>query len=94
MKSERELFKQDLSNQEGSYTKAINDHMDELNVAAEDYNVSLAEFKQLVLTIIAEAHDTKARRNFIMKLQNMRTKENAIFYVYNAYLKGRGLEAI
>ena len=94
MKSERELFKHDLSEQEGSYTKAINDHMEELNVAASDYNISLAEFKQIVLAIVNEAHDTKARRNFIAKLQGMKTKENAIFYVYDAYLKGKGLEAI
>lgn len=94
MKSERDLFKQDLSKQEGSYTKAIEDNIKEINAAAEDWHINNEAFKALVLKIVETAHDTAALRKFKLTLKAQRTKEQSIFYVYNAHMKGCGLEVV
>ena len=94
MKQEKDLFKKDLSNQKGSYTKSLNDNMNLLNDLGSNASIDLKTYVARVLAIIAPAHDTNAKRNFIMILQKQRTKTDAMIYVMNAYMRGCGMEVL
>lgn len=91
---EQDVFKKDLSSERGSYTKAIQDNMPKLNGLSEDGCVGLEEYIAAVKKIVAKAHDTPAKANFVATLTKMRTKSEAVFFVYQAYLKGCGLGVI
>lgn len=94
IKKEKDLFKKDLSNADGSYTKALGDNMALINDLGVDVRVDLKQYISKILEIIAVAHDTQAKRKFIMTLNSKRSKFDAMMYVTNAYMKGIGLEAI
>ncbi len=94
MKKEKDLFKKDLSNAEGSYTKCIGDNMALINSLGIDYSIDLQTYINRIMDIIKDAHDTPAKRKFIMTLRGQRSKVNAMMYVSNAYMKGIGLETL
>lgn len=94
MKKEQDLFKKDLSSQKGSYTKSLNDNMCLINDLGTDVSVDLRTYVNRIIEIIKPAHDTEAKRKFVMTLQRQRNKTDAMMYVMNAYLRGCGMEAI
>ena len=94
IKKEKDVFKKDLSNTEGSYTKELNDNINLINDMANDVTVDLKTYIKRVLEIIEPAHDTTAKRNFIYKLQTQPNKIKAVSYVTDAWLKGSGLGVI
>jgi len=94
IKKEKDVFKKDLSNAEGSYTKCIGDNMALINDLGTDYSIDLQTYIKRILDIVKEAHDTPAKRKFIATLMGQKSKMNAMLYVSNAYMKGIGLEAI
>jgi hypothetical protein len=94
MKKEKDLFKKDLSNAEGSYTKCIGDNIALINDLGTDYTVDLQTYIKRIIELIKDAHDTPAKRKFVTTLQAQRNKMNAMLYVSNAYMKGIGLEVI
>jgi hypothetical protein len=94
MKKEKDLFKKDLSNAEGSYTKCIGDNIALINDLGTDYTVDLQTYIKRIIEIIKDAHDTPAKRKFVATLQTQRNKMNAMLYVSNAYMRGIGLEVI
>ena len=94
IKKEKDLFKKDLSNKDGSYAKCLNDNIFIINEMGVDAKIDLNNYINKIIEIIKPAHDTNAKRNFIVNLQRQRSKINAMMYVNNAWLKGSGLEAI
>ena len=92
--AEQDVFKKDLSSARGSYTKAIQDEMPALNAMSEDPSVDLKSYIGAVLEIVAKAHDTPAKANFVATLTGMRRKSDAVFFVYQTYLKGCGMGVI
>lgn len=94
IKKEKDLFKKDLSNAEGSYTKRIGDNIALINELGTSRSIDLQTYIKRILEIIKDAHDTPAKRKFVTTLQSQRNKMNAMLYVSNAYMKGIGLEAI
>jgi len=94
IKKEEDLFKFDLSSQEGTYTKALNDNMSTVNELGNDFSVDLKTYVNRILEIVKPAHDTPAKKKFIATLMSQRSKMNAMLYVSNAYLRGCGLESI
>jgi len=94
IKKEKDLFKKDLSNAEGSYTKALGDNIALINDLGNDVRIDLPNYITSIEAIIKLAHDTPAKRKFITNLHNQRSKVNAMIYVMNAYMKGIGMETI
>jgi hypothetical protein len=94
IKKEEDLFKFDLSNQDGTYTKALNDNMSTVNELGNDFTVDLKTYVSRILEIVKPANDTPAKRKFVATLMSQRDKTNAMLYVSNAYLRGCGLESI
>ena len=94
VKKEKDLFKKDLSEVKGSYTKCLNDNIFIINELGSDVRVDLPTYINKIIEIVKPANETNAKRNFIFTLQKQRSKLNAMMYVNNAWLKGSGLEAI
>lgn len=94
IKKEKDLFKKDLSNVEGSYTKALGDNIALINDLGNDVRIDLPKYISSIETIIKPANDTPAKRNFILTLHKQRSKVNAMIYVMNSYMKGIGMESI
>ena len=94
IKKEKDLFKKDLSNTKGSYAKCLNDNILLIHDLGSDVRVDLPTYIKKIIEIVKPAHDTNAKRNFILTLQRQRSKVNAMMYVDNAWLKGSGLESI
>ncbi len=94
VKKEKDLFKKDLSNKQGSYTKALGDNMLLINDLGNDIRIDLPTYIKKIVDIVKDANDTNAKRNFVLTLTKQRSKLNAMSYVMNAYLKGCGMEVI
>lgn len=94
IKKEEDLFKFDLSNQDGTYTKALNDNMSTVNELGNDFTVDLKTYVNRILEIVKPANDTPAKKNFIATLMSQKSKVSAMLFVSNAYLRGCGLESI
>lgn len=94
VKKEKDVFKKDLSIVEGSYTKELNDHIQEINSKFEDNSIDVNGYRDLIIKIIEKAHDTPAKRNFLFNLSKKRTKYDILFYVTSSYLNGSKLGVI
>lgn len=94
VKKEKDVLKKDLSTVDGTYTKEINDHIQEINEKFEDSSLDANGYRNLILKIIEPAHDTPAKRNFIFNLSRKRTKYDILFYVTSSYLTGSKLGVI
>ena len=94
MKSEKEIFKHDLSNVEGSYTKPLQENITLINDLGTDVTIDLKTYVNKIIEIISSAKDTPAKRNFIMNLQKKRSKVDVMMYTNNAWLNGCGLGVI
>lgn len=94
VKKEKDLLKKDLSTVEGSYTKELNDHIQEINSKFEDNSIDVNSYRDLIIKIIEKAHDTPAKRNFLFNLSKKRTKYDILFYVTSSYLNGSKLGVI
>lgn len=94
IKKEEDLFKFDLSDKEGTYTKALSDNMPTVNELGNDSSVDLKSYVREILKIVERANDTPAKRKFVATLLSQKSKTNAMLYVSNAYLRGCGLESI
>jgi len=94
MKQEKNLFKKDLSNAEGSYTKCIGDNYELITNLGNDARIGVNEYINRIKEIIKDAHDTPAKRNFLLSLNSQTNKYKAMTLVSNAYLRGIGLEVL
>lgn len=94
VKQEKDILKVDLSKVKGSYTKELSDHIQEINSKYEDNSVNTNDYRELILNIIQPANNTPAKRNFIMKLLQKKTKCDILFYVTNSFLNGSKLGVI
>jgi chromosome segregation ATPase len=68
----------DLTKIKGTYSKLISDNIQQIFDALEQRK-STSEMKELVLNIIESAHDTPAKRGFIVKLN----KQSSAFGIAN-----------
>ena len=94
MKNQKDLFKKDLSQIDGSYTKSLSDNMCLINDLGTDVRVDLNSYINRIIEIIKPAKDTAAKRNFVLNLQKQRSKIGAMMLVSNAFLRGSGLEVL
>ena len=94
VKKEKDMLKKDLSTVEGSYTKELNDHIQEINSKFEDNSVDTNSYRDFIIKTIEKAHDTPAKRNFLFNLSKKKTKYDILFYVTSSYLNGSKLGVI
>ena len=94
VKKEKDILKKDLSTVEGSYTKELNDHIQEINSKFEDNSIDVNGYRDFIIKSIEKAHDTPAKRNFLLNLSRKRTKYDILFYVTSSYLNGSKLGVI
>ena len=94
IKKENEVFKKDLSKVTGTYTNELNTHMQEINSKFEDKSIDTNAYRNYILEVIKPAHDTPAKRKFILNLSRKHNKCEILFYVSNAWLNGKGLGTI
>ena len=83
----------DLSHTNGTYTKLLNENIQTIYDNYNNRSISVEQFKQNVIKIIESAHDTPAKRNFLLSLDNQKTKNNVLFFVSNSWLRGCGLSS-
>lgn len=81
----------DLSHTKGTYTKVIQDNLQEIYANVE--KMDTADFKSYILRLMDQAADTPARANFIANINKQRNKVGLIMLVNNAWLRGQGLGA-
>lgn len=79
----------DLSNTKGTYTKVINDNIQE--VYSNYSTMNFTDFKNYIVKLVSKANDTGARRNFLFEIDRQRDKDNLLQLVNNAWLRGQGL---
>lgn len=79
----------DLSNTNGTYTKELQDHIQEINTGYA--TMQTEQFRQLVVSIVNKAKDTPTRRKFLNNLSKQRTKDDILMFTTNAYLRGCGM---
>lgn len=79
----------DLSNVKGTYTKVLQDHLQEIYAGYASMN--LDQFKNYVLGFVNQAYDTAARSHFIESISKQRTKDGLVMLVNNAWLRGQGM---
>ena len=91
IKKEKDLFKKDISENETTYVYHLIKNKDKVDSLAV---LPINTFKQEVLKIVEPANDTPAKRNFILTLNQQRNTMSALQFVYNAILRGQGLEVI
>jgi len=94
VKRENEVFKKDLSKVAGTYTNELNTHMQEINAKFEDRSIDANTYRNYILEVIKSAHDTPAKRKFMLNLSRKHSKHEILFYVSNAWLNGKGLGTI
>ena len=94
VKKEKDLFKRDLSNVAGTYTSELSAHINEINSKFEDKSIDTNAYRNYILEIIKPAHDTPAKRKFMLNLSRKHNKCEILFYVSNAWLNGSGLGTI
>ena len=83
----------DLSHTNGTYTKLLNENIQTIYDNYNNRSISVEQFKQKVIKIIESAHDTPAKRNFLLSLDKQKTKNNVLFFVSNSWLRGCGLSS-
>ena len=83
----------DLSQTNGTYTKLLNENIQTIYNDYNNISISVEQFKQKVIKIIESAHDTPAKRNFLLSLNKQKTKNNVLFFVSNSWLRGCGLSS-
>lgn len=81
----------DLSETKGTYSKCLGDGMQKINAAYADGSVGEEEFRSLILSVVSEANDTIALRNFVDNVKAKHGKTQLVEYVYNAYMRGSGM---
>lgn len=94
IKKEKDVFNKDLSGVKGSYTKELGDHMQEINTKFADSSIDANGYRAFIVKAIEKAHDTPAKRNFLLNLSKKRTKYDMLFYATNSYLNGSKLGVI
>ena len=94
MKSEKELFKMDLTDDKNSYVYYLNKKIQDIYLMYESRSVSTDQYKEYIRRTIADAKDTDAKRNFLLTLAKQRTKLDVLMYANNALLRGQGLEVL
>jgi len=94
MKKQEEIFKRDLSKVDGTYTKLLTDNYVLITDLGNDVRIDLPNYIKRISSIVEPATDTPAKRNFLMKLHQKRSKFEAMLYVSNAWLNGSGLGTI
>lgn len=94
IKKEKDVFNKDLSRVKGSYTKELGDHMQEINAKFADGSIDANGYRAFIVKAVEKAHDTPAKRNFLLNLSKKKTKCDMLFYVTNSYLNGSKLGVI
>lgn len=81
-------MKKDLTTVKGTMTYVITNNSGVIREAYEDENITLDEFKSIVIGVIMEAKMTKSCKLAIANINSKKSKENVLFYVYNVGLAG------
>lgn len=79
----------DLSTTKGTYTKVLEDNMESIN--SNYATMNFATFKSYIINLVNQAHNTNARAQFLYNIERKRNKDELLFLVTNAWLRGQGL---
>ena len=82
---------QNLSHIQGTYTHELEQKIQFIYASYENKTVGLNAFKAIIRDAIKDAADTEAKRNFLINLERQRSKEAALTYVVNAYMRGSAM---
>ena len=77
----------DLTKVKGTYAKLLQDHIQEIYTAFGDSKVDVNGLKELIKKIIAPAHETDAKKGFILKVDRQRDKQALVELCTNAILR-------
>ena len=86
-------MKTNLNEQKGSYAYELTQNKLKVDALYANPAINANSFKTNIIELVKAAHDTPAKRNFLMVLMKQRTKDDILQYLYNVILRADHLSA-